>query len=84
MSDEIECDRLRPRLWNMVGHRPIPDNMMLERVYVGFNITPIGSVIGLAYGFVCGAICGAILAWLYNFFAERVGAGVSSAATRSA
>lgn len=26
--------------------------MMFERVYVGYHITPIGSVIGLAYGFV--------------------------------
>ena len=55
--------------------------MMLDSLYFGYHITPIGSVIGLAYGFVCGAICGAILAWLYNFFAERIGAGETNLAS---
>lgn len=48
--------------------------LLLDSLYVGYTITPFGSVVGLVYGFVCGAVCGAILAWLYNFFAERVGA----------
>ncbi len=35
-------------------------------VYRGYNISPVGSVIGLAWGLVDGAIGGAILALLYN------------------
>ena len=44
---------------------------MLESMYLGYAISPIGSLVGLVWGFFCGAICGAILAWLYNLFAER-------------
>jgi len=35
-------------------------------VYRGYNISPLGSLIGLAWGFVDGLIGGAIFAWLYN------------------
>ncbi len=58
--------------------------MILDSLYVGYAVTPLGSMIGLAYGFVCGAVCGAILAWLYNLFAERFGESVSSTARRTA
>ena len=46
---------------------------LLDHFYYGYSLTPLGSLIGLAWGFICGAICGAILAWLYNFFAVRIG-----------
>ncbi len=42
------------------------DPTVLGRMYPGFSITPVGSVIGLAWGFLDGAIGGAIFAWLYN------------------
>lgn len=48
---------------------------IIERVYVGYSVTPLGSIVGLAWGFVCGAICGGILAWLYNFLAQRISFG---------
>ncbi len=48
-----------------------PDPTALGRVYIGFSISPLGSVIGLAWGFVDGAIGGAIFAWLYNCLASR-------------
>jgi hypothetical protein len=40
-------------------------------VYRGYNLSPLGSLIGLAWGFVDGLIGGAIFAWLYNFLAGR-------------
>ena len=43
----------------------------LGRVYLGYNISPLGSLIGLAWALVDGAIGGAVLGWLYNFFAAR-------------
>jgi hypothetical protein len=58
--------------------------MALDTFYVGYAITPVGSLVGLAYGFVCGAVCGAILAWLYNVFAERLGANVAGATGHTA
>jgi hypothetical protein len=38
----------------------------LGRVYRGYAVTPLGSVIGLVWGLVDGAIGGALIAWLYN------------------
>ena len=43
----------------------------LGRIYIGFNISPGGSFIGLLWGLVDGLIGGAIFAWLYNLFADR-------------
>ena len=40
---------------------------LIGQVYRGFNISPIGSLIGLVWAFADGAIGGAILAWLYNY-----------------
>jgi len=57
---------------------------LLERIYVGYSVSAAGSIIGLAWGFVCGAICGGILAWLYNFLADRVGAGTEYLEGKSA
>jgi hypothetical protein len=42
----------------------------LGAVYVGYNISAVGSFIGLAWGFVDGLIAGAVLAWLYNMLAK--------------
>jgi hypothetical protein len=36
------------------------------RMYPGYSISPLGSLIGLAWGFVDGLICGFIFGWLYN------------------
>ena len=42
-------------------------------VYRGYSISPTGSFIGLVWGLVDGFIGGLILAWLYNFFADKLG-----------
>jgi hypothetical protein len=39
---------------------------LISKVYLGYTISPIGSVIGLVYAFVDALIGGAIFAWLYN------------------
>ncbi len=43
----------------------------LGRIYVGYGISPLGSVIGLVWGAIDALIAGAIFAWLYNTIAER-------------
>lgn len=43
----------------------------IGRMYRGYNISPIGSVIGLFWAVVDGGIGGAIFAWLYNLIATR-------------
>ena len=40
-------------------------------LYRGYNISPLGSVLGLVWGFFDGLIGGAIAAWLYNLLAAR-------------
>ena len=39
---------------------------LLERVYIGYSFTPMGSLIGAVWGFFDFAIAGAIAAWLYS------------------
>ena len=46
---------------------------MIGRLYRGYNVSPLGSVIGLVWGFFDAAIGGAIAAWLYNVLAARFG-----------
>ena len=44
----------------------------LGRIYLGYTISPLGSVIGLVWGFVDALIAGAIFAWLYNVIGSRL------------
>ena len=43
------------------------ETTIIGQVYRGFNISPMGSLIGLVWAFADGTIGGAIFAWLYNF-----------------
>ena len=49
----------------IIGNAEGPTTL-LERMYIGYSFTPIGSVIGAIWGFVDFGIGGAIFAWLYN------------------
>jgi hypothetical protein len=44
---------------------------LIGKVYRGYTVSPIGSVIGLVYAFFDALIGGAIFAWLYNKLAWR-------------
>ncbi len=44
---------------------------LIGQIYLGYSITPLGSIIGLIWAFFDGAIGGAIFAWLYNLLAGR-------------
>ena len=47
------------------------ETTIIGHVYRGFNISPMGSLIGLVWALVDGTIGGAIFAWLYNSFVSR-------------
>ena len=54
---------------------------LIGRVYRGYSISPVGSLIGLAWALPDGMIGGAIFAWVYNLLVaflhrrESAGAG---------
>lgn len=43
----------------------------IGRIYRGYSISPIGSIIGLIWALIDGLIGGAIFAWLYNYISSR-------------
>ncbi len=45
----------------------------IGKIYRGYEVTAMGSLIGLAWAFVDGLIGGAIFAWLYNFVGAKSG-----------
>ena len=49
----------------LIGNAEGPPTL-LERTYIGYSFTPLGSVIGALWGFIDFAIGGAIAAWLYQ------------------
>ncbi len=44
---------------------------MIGRLYRGYTISPIGSVIGLVWAFFDGLVGGLIFAWLYNLLTGK-------------
>ena len=43
----------------------------IGRLYRGYSISPVGSIIGLVWASIDGLIGGAMFAWLYNFISAR-------------
>ncbi len=43
--------------------------ILMNQFYIGYSISWIGAIIGLAWGFVSGFITSWLFAWLYNCFA---------------
>ena len=58
--------------WFMIFEGASGDTTLIGRVYIGYNISPVGSLIGLLWATVDGLILGAIFAWLYNFILSKI------------
>jgi len=65
--------------WIIAFDGPTDDVTYIGRVYRGYSISPLGSVIGLAWALGDGLIGGAIFAWLYNVVLGLVGGSARSA-----
>ncbi len=48
---------------------------LVGRIYRGYTLSPLGSVIGLFWAFFDGLIGGAIFAWVYNLLSGRISPG---------
>ncbi len=57
--------------WIIMFEGATGDVTILGHMYRGFNISPVGSIIGLVWGFFDGLISGAIFAWLYNWLTSQ-------------
>jgi len=61
--------------WVILFDGPSSDPTFLGRVYRGYQVTALGSFVGLVWALVDGAIGGAIFAWLYNALGGSRSAG---------
>ena len=61
--------------WIMAFGGATGDVTFVGRIYLGYSISPLGSLVGLVWALVDGLIGGAIFAWLYNSLADRLAAG---------
>ncbi len=57
--------------WIILFEGATGEATFIGRVYLGYRISPLGSLIGLVWAFVDGFIGGAIFAWLYNLLTSR-------------
>ncbi len=57
--------------WIMLFEGATGEVTILGHLYRGFNISPLGSVIGFAWALADGAVGGAIFAWLYNLLSGK-------------
>lgn len=55
--------------WIIAFDGPGNSPMLLGRIYRGYSLSPIGSVVGLVWAFFDGLVGGAAFAWVYNRFA---------------
>jgi hypothetical protein len=58
--------------WIIAFEGATGDVTFIGRMYRGYSITPVGSVIGLVWAFFDGLIGGLIFAWLYNLLSEKM------------
>jgi len=45
----------------------------IGKLYRGYSISPLGSLIGLIWAFIDGLIIGALFAWVYNKISAKNG-----------
>ncbi len=59
-------------LWLVVKGGPVvgPNLSLLGEFFIGYQVTILGSFIGLGYGFVIGYIIGFSVAYLYNWIVD--------------
>ncbi len=57
--------------WIMIFEGATHEPTLIGRVYRGYDLSPAGSLIGLAWALVDGMVGGAVFAWLYNVLSTR-------------
>ena len=57
--------------WIMAFEGQTGEVTFIGKIYRGFSITPLGSLIGLGWALADGFVGGLIFAWLYNALSSR-------------
>jgi hypothetical protein len=57
--------------WIIAFEGSTGDVTLIGRIYLGYNISPTGSIIGLVWAFIDGLLFGALFSWFYNFVGRR-------------
>ena len=47
-----------------------PNLALLNQFFIGYSVTPVGSLIGFGYGFITGFVIGYLIAVIYNWVAD--------------
>jgi hypothetical protein len=58
--------------WMMAFDGATGDPTLIGRLYRGYTVSPVGSVIGFAWAFADGLVGGVLFSAIYNMIAERV------------
>ncbi len=59
--------------WIILLDGPSTDPTLLGKIYRGYRVDGVGSLIGLMWALPDGFIGGALLAWLYNVLVGKLG-----------
>jgi hypothetical protein len=67
-------------LWLVVKGGPVvgPNLALLGEFFIGYSVTPLGSLVGFFYGFLTGFIIGFSIAAIYNWIVGRKGVNSNS------
>ena len=58
--------------WLILLEGSEPSGCFLNRIYKGYTMTPVGSLIGMVWGFFDAGIGGAVFAWMYNLLVGKL------------
>jgi len=57
--------------WIIAFDGPTGEATLIGRLYRGYTVSAMGSLVGMIWAFFDGLIGGAIFAWLYNMLATK-------------
>ena len=57
--------------WIIVLEGATGETTFIGRIYIGYNISLMGSFIGAVWAFIDGLIGGFLFAWIYNFLGNK-------------
>jgi hypothetical protein len=59
-------------IWLVIKGGPVvgPNLALLNQFFIGYSVTPLGSLVGFIYGFISGFVIGFLIAVIYNWVAD--------------